>query len=106
MQDVRRPLPWFTKGLSTSRKTTTRVVRPLPVLPKARTGISQAALKYKATDRIKKLAEHRSVPKTYSFDERLCFSVKPQALTYSPSFRIRQLAMPRQRSEKKNFLSS
>eukprot|EP00102_Acyrthosiphon_pisum_P022520 XP_016659730.1 PREDICTED: uncharacterized protein LOC100569661 [Acyrthosiphon pisum] len=101
-RDVRRPLPWFTKGLSTSRKTTTRVVHPPPVLPNARTGVSQAALKYKATDRIKKLAEHRSVPKMYSFDERLCFSVKPHTLTYSPSLRIRQLAMPRNHSEVKD----
>lgn len=77
-----------------------QVVQPPPLPPQSKTstGVSRAALKYEASDHIKRLAKHRSMPK--AVDEKNCFSVKPLSLVYKPSLRILQLSKPRIRQEK------
>lgn len=70
-------------------------MHPSPIFPQAKTGVSSAALKYNATERIKNLAKHRPISKTDKYDERMCLTVKPLALKYKPSLRIVQLAKAR-----------
>jgi len=82
------------------------VVKPSPVLPNTISGISKAALNYNASDRIKNLAKHRSMPITKPIEKKICNVIKPQALAYKPSLRIQQLALPRTRIEVKNLSSS
>ncbi|CAH1713902.1 uncharacterized protein LOC126555875 [Aphis gossypii] len=93
-RELRRPLPWYIRRTKTLG-TKTRVMHPPPIFPQAKTGVSSAALKYNATERIKNLAKHRPISKTDKYDEQMCFSVKPLALKYKPSLRIEQLAKPR-----------
>ncbi|CAI6367605.1 unnamed protein product [Macrosiphum euphorbiae] len=54
---------------------------PLP--PRNKTEVSLAALKYEASEHIKRLAKHRPTPKVD--DEKKCFMVKPLSLIYKPS---------------------
>lgn len=73
-----------------------QVVNPPPPPPtrtKTSTGVARASLKYEASDHIKKLAKHRTMPKVV--EEKNCFSVKPLSLAYKPSLRILELSKPR-----------
>ncbi|XP_015367292.1 PREDICTED: uncharacterized protein LOC107164110 [Diuraphis noxia] len=83
--------PYVAKGRN-------QVVRPPPRTKTTTTGVSRAALKYEASDHIKRLAKHRPMPK--ADDQNKYFSVKPLSLVYKPSLRIQQLSKPRIREEK------
>ncbi|KAE9532983.1 hypothetical protein AGLY_009411 [Aphis glycines] len=95
---VNRKIPWCKKGPK-APDDKVQVIRPPPLPARTKTGVSRAALKYEATDHIKRLAKHRPIPK--KDDDKKFFSVKPLSLIYKPSPRINELAKPRHRNVKK-----
>ncbi|KAL4148424.1 hypothetical protein QTP88_002669 [Uroleucon formosanum] len=88
---VDNQIPWSIKGPNFPNEKH-QVVNHQPP-PRTKTGVSQAALKYEASEHIKQLAKHRPKPKVG--DENKCFLVKPLSLIYKPSPRIQQLSKPR-----------
>jgi len=101
--EVDNQIPWSKKGPNVPNEKPKVVIRQTPPLPapptRTKTGVSQAALKYEASEHIKRLAKHR--PKPNAEDENKCFSVKPLSLIYKPSLRIQQLSKPRIHTVKK-----
>jgi len=96
--EVNRKIPWCKKGPK-APDDKVHVIRPPPQPARTKTGVSRAALKYEATDHIKRLAKHRPIPK--KDDDKKFFSVKPLSLIYKPSPRINELAKPRHSNVKK-----
>lgn len=96
--DVNRKIPWCKKGPKAPNNKV-QVIKPPPQPAKTKTGVSRAALKYEASDHIKRLAKQRPLPK--NDDEKKFFSVKPLSLIYKPSPRIDELAKPRDHNTKK-----
>ncbi|XP_060879634.1 uncharacterized protein LOC132951729 isoform X2 [Metopolophium dirhodum] len=96
---VDHQIPWCKKGPNVPNDKPQVVCGHPPPLPQRnKTGVSRAALKYEASEHIKRLAKHRPTPKVD--DEKKCFMVKPLSLIYKPSLRIQQLSKPRIREVK------
>ncbi|XP_003242536.1 uncharacterized protein LOC100573479 [Acyrthosiphon pisum] len=95
---VDHQFPWCKKGPNVPNEKTQVAWSQLPPLPTTnKTGVSRAALKYEASEHIKRLAKPR--PKAKVDDEKKCFMVKPLSLIYKPSLRIQQLSKPRIRED-------
>ncbi|XP_025205942.1 uncharacterized protein LOC112602204 [Melanaphis sacchari] len=98
LRKVDNQIPRCKKGLNFFKKEI-KVVNPPPQLAKTESGVTRAALKYEASENIKRLAKHR--PTLRVVDDKKSFSVAPSSLNYKPSLRIDQLSKPRIRVMKK-----
>ncbi|XP_025192108.1 uncharacterized protein LOC112592300 [Melanaphis sacchari] len=92
-QEIDHQILWYKKTPSSFDKKIIVIHTP-PQHTKTESGVSRAALKYEASENIRRLAKPRSIPKT---DDEKCSSVKSSSLVYKPSLRILQLSKPRTR---------
>ncbi|XP_025191894.1 testicular haploid expressed gene protein-like [Melanaphis sacchari] len=91
VKEVNSTIPWCIKGPDPLKRTM-QVISPPPPRATTETGVSSSALRYEASENIKRLAKPRKIPKK---EDKECFTVvKPLLLNYKPSLRILQLAKP------------